>query len=94
MSAEGAAPARPMKYPYTFAAKIAQFPYAYYFKYNWMVRYHIYAAIVCLPIFYKIGKLCEYDNDWSGIIPQRRKYHLRKRMIIVKKKKKDCSLLI
>lgn len=51
---------RPMKYPYTFTAKIVQFPYGYYFKYSWVYRYYLYGVIVSFPVFVYIhrkGKL-------------------------------------
>lgn len=51
---------RPMKYPYTFSAKIAQFPYKFYWKNSWLARYWIYGMVVSFPLFYKVhgmGKL-------------------------------------
>ncbi|XP_043462020.1 uncharacterized protein LOC122498390 [Leptopilina heterotoma] len=48
---------RKMKYPYTYSAKIAQFPYQYYFKHSWMIRYCCYAAIVVAPIIYQFQKM-------------------------------------
>ncbi|XP_011172968.1 uncharacterized protein LOC105205316 [Solenopsis invicta] len=48
---------RPMKYPYTFTAKIAQFPYKYYYQQSWMFKYLLFGTILALPIFYKIQKL-------------------------------------
>lgn len=52
--------ARPMKYPYTYTAKVAQFPYKFYFTHSWGFKYGVYAFILCAPIFYKIQKLCKY----------------------------------
>ncbi|XP_033216745.1 uncharacterized protein LOC117172699 [Belonocnema kinseyi] len=52
-----AAPKRHMKYPYTFTAKIVQFPWKYYWKHSWLTRYFFYANFITMPIFYKIGKL-------------------------------------
>ncbi|XP_032664437.1 uncharacterized protein LOC116841042 [Odontomachus brunneus] len=48
---------RPMKYPYTFVAKMAQFPYKYYWTHSWMYRYMFYSLFITLPVFYKIQKL-------------------------------------
>lgn len=48
---------RPMKFPYTLSAKIAQFPYKFYFKNNWVFRYYIFALAVSLPVFMKISNL-------------------------------------
>ena len=50
---------RPVKYPYTLTAKIANFPYKYYMQYSWLYKYYIIGTLVCLPIFYKIQKLCK-----------------------------------
>ncbi|XP_011869631.1 PREDICTED: uncharacterized protein LOC105563004 [Vollenhovia emeryi] len=51
------APFRPMKYPYTVSAKIAQFPYKYYIKHSWLFRYMLVATVVTMPFFYKVEKL-------------------------------------
>ncbi|KYN28418.1 PREDICTED: uncharacterized protein LOC108770428 [Trachymyrmex cornetzi] len=48
---------RRMKYPYTFTAKIAQFPYKYYWKHSWLYRYFLLSSLITVPIFYKIQKL-------------------------------------
>ncbi|XP_011630085.1 uncharacterized protein LOC105422424 [Pogonomyrmex barbatus] len=48
---------RPMKYPYTLTAKLAQFPYKYYWNHSWMFKYTIIGALIAVPIFYKIQKL-------------------------------------
>jgi len=47
---------RPMKYPYTFTAKIAQFPYKYYWKNNWPFRYFFYGVVVTFPFIYWIDR--------------------------------------
>ncbi|CAH1990143.1 unnamed protein product [Acanthoscelides obtectus] len=56
-------PARPMKFPYTFSAKIAQFPYRYYFKNQWIFHYYVYAVGLCIPIFMYISRLGEYYSN-------------------------------
>lgn len=48
---------RQMKVPYTFAAKIAQFPLKHYLKNQWIWKYYIIAVVCCIPVFYKIGKM-------------------------------------
>lgn len=53
---------RPMKYPYTYTAKIAQFPYKHYFKHSWLARYWIYSIIICTPLFYSIQKMCKLNQ--------------------------------
>merc|ERR1711915_175725 len=47
---------RMMKYPYTLSAKIAQFPYGYYIKNQWVFRYYAIALVVCAPVFSWIQK--------------------------------------
>ncbi|KAH8391259.1 hypothetical protein KR215_009714 [Drosophila sulfurigaster] len=54
------APGRPMKYPYTFSAKLAQFPIKHYIKNQWIWRYYFIAVVACVPVFYKISKLGKY----------------------------------
>lgn len=54
---------RPMKYPYTFSAKIAQFPFKHYFKHNWVVRYYCLSIVLCAPLFYKIQQASKYCID-------------------------------
>jgi hypothetical protein len=51
------APARPMKFPYTFSAKVAQFPLKFHIKNNWIWRYYLIAVGVSIPIFYKIDRM-------------------------------------
>ncbi|KAH8300331.1 hypothetical protein KR044_012952 [Drosophila immigrans] len=54
------APGRPMKYPYTFSAKLAQFPVKHYIKNQWIWRYYFIAVVACVPVFYKISRLGKY----------------------------------
>lgn len=50
---------RPMKYPYTFSAKIAQFPYKFYWNNSWFYRYYVFGIILTTPLIYKIHKAGE-----------------------------------
>lgn len=52
-------PPRPMKFPYTITAKIMQFPWRFYIEKNWIFKYYFISVILCLPIFYKLERLCE-----------------------------------
>lgn len=52
-------PSRPMKYPYTFTAKIAQFPLKFHIQNNWIWKYYLIALGISIPIFYKIDRLGE-----------------------------------
>ncbi|KAL3285659.1 hypothetical protein HHI36_000191 [Cryptolaemus montrouzieri] len=48
---------RPMKFPYTMSAKIAQFPIKMYLQKQWIWKYYAVSVVLCLPVFYKIHKL-------------------------------------
>lgn len=48
---------RQMKFPYTFSAKIAQFPIKFYINNNWLWKYYLYGFLVSIPIFYKIHQM-------------------------------------
>ncbi|XP_053985989.1 uncharacterized protein LOC128880203 isoform X1 [Hylaeus volcanicus] len=56
MSSEGG---RPMKYPYTLTAKIAQFPFKMYFTSpkSWVFKWWLISIIATAPLFYKIQRL-------------------------------------
>lgn len=56
------AASRRMKYPYTYTAKLAQFPYKFYFTNSWLYKYWLVGMVVSAPIFYKIHKAGMYDN--------------------------------
>lgn len=51
------APKNPMKYPYTFSAKIAQFPLKFHATNQWIWKYWLISVVICTPVFYKIHKL-------------------------------------
>lgn len=48
---------RPMKYPYTFTAKLAQFPLKWHINNQWIWKYYFIALGLSVPVFYKIQKL-------------------------------------
>ncbi|CAH1375833.1 unnamed protein product [Tenebrio molitor] len=50
-------PSRPMKYPYTWAAKIAQFPFKFYFENNWVWRYYPVGCLLSVPVFMYLSRL-------------------------------------
>ncbi|XP_014205971.1 uncharacterized protein LOC106637621 [Copidosoma floridanum] len=61
---------RPMRFPYTYTAKIAQFPYKFYFKHSWGFKYWVIASVLCLPVFYKLQKMSyspENVKNWDEI---------------------------
>lgn len=51
---------RPMKFPYTFTAKLAQFPLKFHIQKQWIWRYYAIALVVSTPLFYKIGQLGKF----------------------------------
>ncbi|XP_045474858.1 uncharacterized protein LOC123680801 [Harmonia axyridis] len=72
---------RPMKFPYTTAAQLMQFPYAYHWKNQWTFRYYFYAIILSAPVFYKIGRLANNESNvqkWKEI-KQKEQEHLKHR---------------
>lgn len=63
---------RPMKFPYTLSAQIAQFPFMHYYNHprSWILKYWLLANVVCLPVFYSIQKLSynpENVKKWNEI---------------------------
>ncbi|CAG9761361.1 unnamed protein product [Ceutorhynchus assimilis] len=65
-----AVPGRPMKYPYTFSAKIAQFPYKFYFKNNFLCRWYLVGILAALPLFKKISNMANSPENvakWAEI---------------------------
>jgi len=42
---------REMKYPYTLAAKVRQFPWKFHFNNNWIFRYYIFGVMASTPLF-------------------------------------------
>uniref|UniRef100_A0A182YH53 Uncharacterized protein n=2 Tax=Anopheles TaxID=7164 RepID=A0A182YH53_ANOST len=67
--------ARPMKFPYTFSAKVAQFPIQHYFKNQWIWRYYFIAFGVSIPLFYKIHKLANSPANQAKWAESKRKEH-------------------
>ncbi|BET01741.1 Hypothetical protein NTJ_14557 [Nesidiocoris tenuis] len=51
-----AATGRPMRYPYTLTAKLAQFPFKYHYNNVWLFKYWLFGIAVSLPLFVKIGR--------------------------------------
>lgn len=51
---------RPMKFPYTIAAKITRFPFHHYFvksETGWVFRYWAISILICAPLWYKFQQL-------------------------------------
>jgi len=42
---------RQMKYPYTFSAKLALFPYRHHFQNHWVFKYYTFGLIASFPVF-------------------------------------------
>jgi hypothetical protein len=45
-----------MKYPYTFSAKIAQFPLKWHINNQWLWKYWFIGIAISAPLFYKIQR--------------------------------------
>ncbi|CAH0550248.1 unnamed protein product [Brassicogethes aeneus] len=61
---------RPMKFPYTFSAKVAQFPYKFYFSNQWIWKYYAVAMLVTIPLFKSISNLSNSPENvakWAEI---------------------------
>ncbi|KAJ6637444.1 hypothetical protein Bhyg_10174 [Pseudolycoriella hygida] len=74
MSDAPAKPAgRPMKFPYTFSAKIAQFPLKFYVNNQWMWKFYIFGIVCTIPVFYKIHKLANSPANVAKWAESKRK---------------------
>ncbi|KAG6799188.1 hypothetical protein HZU73_05291 [Apis mellifera caucasica] len=64
---------RPMKFPYTIAAKITRFPFHHYFvksETGWVFRYWAISILICAPLWYKFQQLShnpENVKKWDEI---------------------------
>jgi len=70
MADKAAVPSRPMKFPYTFSAKIAQFPWKHYFSNQWIWKYYAVSVLLCIPVFKKISNLANSPENvakWAEI---------------------------
>lgn len=61
-------PPRPMKFPYTFTAKVMQFPWRFYIEKNWIYKYYVISIVLCIPIFWRLERLCECPFGFSWFI--------------------------
>ena len=52
-----------MKFPYTFSAKVAQFPLFFYLKNNWIWMYYPFGALGGLWAFSKIHNTVNSDSN-------------------------------
>uniref|UniRef100_A0A182NHL3 Uncharacterized protein n=1 Tax=Anopheles dirus TaxID=7168 RepID=A0A182NHL3_9DIPT len=64
---------RAMKYPYTYAAKIAQFPLQHYCRNQWIWRFYFIAFGLSLPLFYKLHKLANMPANREKWAESKRK---------------------
>ncbi|CRK91645.1 CLUMA_CG005295, isoform A [Clunio marinus] len=68
-------PSRPMKFPYTFSAKIAQFPLKWHVQNSWIWRYYLIGLVVSLPVFYKIDRMANSPENVAKWAESKRKEH-------------------
>lgn len=54
---------QPMEFPYTYSAKLSQFPYKFYFRQSFMVRYFCYSFILMTPLIYSIHKMANSPEN-------------------------------
>ncbi|KAF0290961.1 hypothetical protein FJT64_010873 [Amphibalanus amphitrite] len=69
---------RPMKYPYTLSAKIAQFPWGLYWKNAWVFRYGAFASAITFPIFVMIQNAVYSPSNvqkWTEIRKKELEHH-------------------
>lgn len=55
-SSGGGGEGRRMIYPYTLSAKIAQFPFRYYYDNVWLFKYFIFGIVASFPLFFYLGR--------------------------------------
>lgn len=53
----------PMKFPYTFSAKIAHFPWMFYFNNNWIAKYYVIAILCSVPLFAYLSALSKSPEN-------------------------------
>ncbi|VVC42173.1 Hypothetical protein CINCED_3A017605 [Cinara cedri] len=63
---------RQMIFPYTFTAKIVQFPFKMHLKHHWMFPWFMGAGILCLPVFYKLQQLANSESNVIAWAEKRR----------------------
>ncbi|CAG9809325.1 unnamed protein product [Chironomus riparius] len=64
---------RPMRFPYTWSAKIAQFPLKWYVNSNPLWKYYFLGVIVALPVFYKVDRLSNSPGNVAKWAESKRK---------------------
>ncbi|KAG8228433.1 hypothetical protein J437_LFUL003910 [Ladona fulva] len=64
---------RRMKFPYTFSAKIAQFPLKFYIQNQWVWRYYFIGLAVTFPIFWSISNLANSPANKAKWAEMKRK---------------------
>ncbi|XP_050538314.1 uncharacterized protein LOC126903849 [Daktulosphaira vitifoliae] len=72
---------RKMVFPYTFTAKIVQFPHKLHFKHHWMYPWFIGAAILSMPLFYKIQQAANCEANikiWAEKRRREEEHHKHK----------------
>ncbi|XP_050076036.1 uncharacterized protein LOC126563434 [Anopheles maculipalpis] len=64
---------RRVKFPYTYTAKIVQFPYQHYVKNQWIWRFYFIAFGLSLPLFYKLHSLANMPANKEKWAESKRK---------------------
>lgn len=82
---------RPMKFPYTFSAKIAQFPYKFYFQKQWMWKFYIFGVAASIPVFYKISQLGKFFVSFYSLEIHAKHHVIVSRNIFIQKEGQCCQ---
>ncbi|CAH0556058.1 unnamed protein product [Brassicogethes aeneus] len=72
---------RPMKFPYTFTAKIVQMPWKFHYDTNWYYKYYVFGVIGSIPVFAYLMKLSyspENVKKWKEIKAKEHEEYLHK----------------
>ncbi|XP_025416399.1 uncharacterized protein LOC112687728 [Sipha flava] len=64
---------RKMIFPYTFTAKVVQFPFKLHFKHHWMFPWLIGSAVLVAPVFYQLQKFANNEANIKMWADKRRK---------------------
>ncbi|XP_003739761.1 uncharacterized protein LOC100908864 [Galendromus occidentalis] len=69
---------RRMKYPYTLAAMMAQFPMRHYYKHAWFVRMMVPSIALTVLLFWKINQLVNSPGNIAACEERKRKEQAKK----------------
>lgn len=56
---------RRMEYPYTWTAKVVNFPWKFYFTKQWLWKTLPFGLLITSPLFYKISQASKFISDYT-----------------------------